>query len=109
MITLALALIGSISHDENPIKINNRQSVNVFKATYCFDLVYLRPNEKTEIMMKAATIVPELKGRPTEFTKNTSRYPNNLSVDGSNNLKINSKIATEITLATINCLTVILL
>ena len=109
MITLALALIGSINHDEKPIKINNKQSVNVFKVTYCLDLVNLRPNEKIDIIIIAATIVPELKGRPIAFTKNTSRYPNNLSVDGSNTLKINSRIATEITLAIMNCLTVILL
>ena len=63
---------------------------------------------KNRIMIKAATIVPELKGRPTEFKKHF-KVSKQFRVDGSNNLKMNSKIATEITLATINCLTVILL
>jgi hypothetical protein len=51
--------------------------------------------------------VPELNGKPTELTKNTSKFPNNFRVDGNNNLKMNSRIAAEITLAKMKFLSVI--
>ncbi|EDP72471.1 hypothetical protein FBALC1_15257 [Flavobacteriales bacterium ALC-1] len=54
-------------------------------------------------------IVPELNGNPIEFTKNTSKYPNNLSVVGSSNLNMKSKIAAEAILAIIKFLTVMVL
>ena len=44
-------------------------------------------------------IVPELKGKPIEFTKKTSSWPNNAKVDGSKSLKINNRTETEITFA----------
>ena len=44
---------------------------------------------------------PELKGKPKLFTKNTSEALKNLSVVGSNSLKITSKMATTATLAMI--------
>ncbi len=48
---------------------------------------------------KPAIIVPELKGSPILFTKNISDALKNLSVMGSSNLNINSKIATITILA----------
>ena len=47
-------------------------------------------------------IVPELKGSPKSLTKKTSRLPNKDNVDGNSNLKMNSNIETEITLAKTN-------
>ena len=34
------------------------------------------------MIKKAVKTVPELNGSPISFTKKTSKYPNNLSVDG---------------------------
>ena len=44
------------------------------------------------MIKKAVKTVPELNGSPISFTKKTSKYPNNLSVDGSKSLKMNNNI-----------------
>ena len=44
-------------------------------------------------------VVPELKGSPIEFTKNTSSWPKIDKVEGNSNLKINSKTDTDIMFA----------
>ena len=52
-------------------------------------------------------IVPLLKGKFRLFTKYTSALPKNARVEGSNSLKINNSIATEIIFAAIKFFTVI--
>jgi hypothetical protein len=56
------------------------------------------------MIKKAVKTVPELNGSPISFTKKTSKYPNNLSVDGSKSLKMNNNIETEKILASKNFL-----
>ena len=51
-------------------------------------------------------IEPELNGKPTELTKKSSKTLNILRILGAKSLKINSKIATETTLAIMKFLVV---
>ena len=90
------------------IKFNteNLKKKEVLKKTFNILTDIEHDNNENKIKVIAAIIVPLLKGSPTELTKNTSEFPKKASVRGSNNLKINNNIATEIKLAIINPLTV---
>ena len=99
MTVLALDLIGIISQDENPIKMNITHNKKVLMLYKLFFLVYLIEKTKNTINKTAVIIVPESKGSPIVFTKKTSRYPKSPKVDGKSNLNIKRRIATEKILA----------
>jgi hypothetical protein len=52
------------------------------------------PKKKSATKIKAAIILPELKGIPTVFIKNNSAALKNFSVNGNKNLKTKAKTNT---------------
>ena len=81
------------------MKINITHNKKVFVLYRFFFLVKEREKIKNVIKRIAVKIVPESNGKPSEFTKNTSKYPKSANVEGRRSLKMKSKIATDKTFA----------
>ena len=99
MTVLALDLIGIISQDENPIKMNITHNKKVLMLYKLFFLVYLIEKTKNTINKTAVIIVPESKGSPIVFTKKTSRYPTLPPFYFTLHFNLTLQIATEKILA----------
>src|SRR5690606_28194858 len=91
--------MGNINQHENPIKINITLKIKVFANCFCFSRVNFKPSINKETTTAKAMIVPELKGKPIEFTKNISDLPKKVIVNGSKNINTTNKTPTTITLA----------
>ena len=55
--------------------MNKNASITVFKTTFDFFLVYIKPHAINPAIARKYTTVPELNGRPRVFTKNNSKLP----------------------------------